>query len=275
MIQPDFTPVSSATLASTTLTLDLGTATGFAVGVQGTGAGTLMETAICGTWELMTEKEVREQRVRGLERLGDARYYRLRDLVLKQCVESNVARIVFEDVHFCKSPLQAQLWVSLRTALWEVRDRLGVELRAVPVPTLKTFACAKPHADKTEMASALQAKAQKAGVKFSSGDDNEIDARWLLYFALAVDEGTRNWTFGWQLKEEKKTAAKARKVQQRLEQKERLKAARADGMHRLESIVRDLGETMAPRAALQAVIQLCRKKRTERKVQKAREYQKS
>jgi hypothetical protein len=261
MIETDFTPPSPATLAATTLTLDLGTHTGYAVGGQGTGATTLMQTAVCGTWELMTEKEVREQRMSGLERLGDARYYRLRDLVLRTCSENKVTRIVIEDVNFCRSAFQAQLWASLRTAVWEVRDRLGLELRAVPVPSLKTFACSQPHAHKTEMASALQTRAQEAGDKFSPGDDNEVDARWLLVYALAVDEGTQSWTFGWQLKEEKKKSAKAKKAERKLEQKERIEAARADGLNRLETMVRELGGKMPHRAARKAVSDLCRSKR--------------
>jgi hypothetical protein len=261
MIQHDFIPPSPARLAATTLTLDLGTHTGYAVGVQGAGATTLMETAMCGTWELMTEREVREQRMSGLERLGDARYYRLRDLVLQQCVVNKVTRIVIEDVNFCRSALQAQLWASLRTAVWEVRDRLAVELRAVPVPSLKSFACAKPHADKSEMASALQARAHQAGGKLRLGDDNETDARWLLYYALDVDAGTRNWKFGWQSKEEVKKSFKARNAQRRLEQKERLKAVRVDGLNRLDTLVKELGERLAPRAARKAVIDLCRNKR--------------
>ena len=210
---------------------------------------------------LLTDKESKEQRRCGLERLGDDRYYRLRDCVLNLCIEHKVTRIVFEDVKYCSSTAQTQVWVSLRTALWEVRDRLNIDLRAVPIPTLKAFACGDPHADKAEMASALQTSELGAGGKLSIGDDNETDARWLLCYALAVDQGTQNWKFGWQLKEAKRAATKANRARRRLEQKERLNAVRADGLNRLDTIVSELGEKMPPRAARKAVIDLCRSKR--------------
>lgn len=218
-------------LATTTLTLDLGTKTGYALGSQGDESTPLMQTTLCGTWVLLTEQEAKKQRKCGLERLGDARYYRLRDLVLQLCRAHNVARIVFEDVKFCHSAVQAQLWSSLRTALWEVRERLGIELRAVPTSTLKSFACGHPNADKTAMELALRAKYQEAGGSAVLGDDNEIDARWLLCFALAVDEGERNWAFGWQLKVKKRIATKAKRARRRLEQNERLMAARASSLN--------------------------------------------
>jgi hypothetical protein len=111
------------------------------------------------------------------------------------------------------------------------------------------------------MASALRTRQREAGGIFSVGDDNETDARWLLCYALAVDDGTQNWKFGWQLKQEKRAATKANRARRRLQQKERLNAVRADGLNRLDTIVSELGEKMPPRAARKAVIDLCRSKR--------------
>jgi hypothetical protein len=252
---------SQGTLTATTLALDLGTRTGYAVGLQGTGTATLMHTALAGTWELLTDKEAMEQRKGGLERLGDARYYRLRDLVLNLCLTHKVTRIVFEDVKFSKSALPTQLWSSLRAALWEVKDRLALQLQTVPVPTLKAFACGNSHADKTEMELALRMREDQFGGTLVLGDDNETDARWLLAYTLAVDQGARSWSFGWQLQHECRIAANTRAAQRKKERKERLAAARADGLSRLDTLVRELGERMTAKAAHQAVTELGRSKR--------------
>ena len=261
MIKPNHPTEPFATLTATTLALDLGTSTGYAVGIQGAEAASLMHTAVAGTWELLTEAEAKQQRQCGLERLGDARYYRLRDRVLDLCRIHKVTRVVFEDVTFSHSTFQTQLWGSLRAALWETRDRLGIELQAVPVPTLKSFACSKPHATKAEMETALRNWVQNARGTYIPGDDNEVDARWLLCYTLAVDAQTRNWAFGWQLKNERKIEARTLGAKRRLEKSKRIKALRADGLKRLDSLVREIGERLTVQAGRKAVMELWRNKR--------------
>lgn len=87
--------------------------------------------------------------------------------------------------------MQAQLWASLRAAVW-LHGRDGLQIDCVPVGTLKKFATGNGSATKDLMAKALGCVVTATGIKsrpFSFTldgrdiDDNEIDAKHLLRFA--------------------------------------------------------------------------------------------
>ena len=93
--------------------------------------------------------------------------------------------IAFEDVEFAKSLAQAQLWGSLRGALWTVGEefcpeQVLVSYLGVPVGTIKRHATGSGGADKSKMLEA--ARGYWPGYEFA--DDNEADARLLLRYVL-------------------------------------------------------------------------------------------
>jgi hypothetical protein len=91
-------------------------------------------------------------------------------------------------------------------------------------------------------------------------DDNEVDARWLLFYALAVDDKTRTWQFGWQLKEKQKLEARAKRAKRRMALKDWERRRRAEGSVELNRLLRTLGETITSQSLKQAVAALCRNK---------------
>lgn len=194
-----------------TLAIDLGTKTGWATDGDS------------GTEILATEKELAEQRKLGNERFLDLRFLRLLAFVKDQ-IRAGARRIVFEDVQFASTQMQAQLWSSLRAAIWAAAapfqarpglDESGqVQAVCVPVGTLKKFASGTGAAQKEDMAAALLASCPAYADR--AMDDNEIDAIWLLKFAEAVDAGQETWTGPYA----RKKAAKAAK-------REKAKAKRA------------------------------------------------
>ena len=102
---------------------------------------------------------------------------------------AGVERIVFEDVQFVRSQGEAQLWATLRTAIWVAIEGTAVAIFVVHVATLKKFATGNGRAKKPDMARALcQAEPQQfhldgdGKVRATDGslvDDNEVDAIWL------------------------------------------------------------------------------------------------
>lgn len=164
------------------LALDLGTHTGWALYEGG--------AITSGTWLLATPKELRAQKKANLDRCCDMRPARLQDHLDKV---GPVDVIYFEDVQFCSTQLQAQLWASLR-AVVSLRYP-GCKIVAVPVGTLKKFATGKGNASKEEMAEALLKKDPaffgdperglfKRGDAIVEVDDNEADALHLLNLAI-------------------------------------------------------------------------------------------
>lgn len=150
------------------LALDLGTKTGWAF-FDG-------EKVTSGTWQLMTPKEVTAMRKAKLDRSRDPRTWRLRENI-KKMLPADL--IIFEDVQFSKTQLQAQMWGSLRGIVWLFQN--GMEIQAVPVGTLKKFATGKGNAQKEDLKRALTGTIE-AGI-LSKMDDNEVDAYWLLQMA--------------------------------------------------------------------------------------------
>jgi len=196
-----------------TLTLDLGTFTGWAC-MEGPSINT------SGTLLLATEHELAHQRKDGNERTHDIRFSRFFKFIQMQ-LEYGVNRIVYEDVQFVRSQCQSQLWASLRTAIWAaVQDQQNIEIFCVSVPSLKMFATGMGNADKTAMARALgkidpthYQFNQATGELCSAGmvmDDNEVDAVWLALFTAAADRGEQHFFSLSQRKAMKKAEAKVK-----------------------------------------------------------------
>jgi Holliday junction resolvasome RuvABC endonuclease subunit len=169
------------------LSLDLGTKTGFALLENG--------SVTSGTWLLATDKELREQKKAKRERCCEMRVEKLFKLVSQLMPADHV---YFEDVQFCTSQAQAQLWASFRGAIMLAVCKPSCVVHAIPVGTLKKFATGKGNAQKDQMASALlQARpdfyAVGSGpkgepqildrVNMRPMDDNEVDALHLLNLA--------------------------------------------------------------------------------------------
>lgn len=127
------------------LALDLGTNTGWALSDRG--------EITSGTWKLLTDKERDKQKKDGLDRCCDVRFARLKEKILA-CWPLDV--VVFEDVQFLSTQLQAQLWAGLRTVV--VLHFPQVRVLCLPVGTLKKFATGSGNATKEMMLAALVQK---------------------------------------------------------------------------------------------------------------------
>jgi hypothetical protein len=156
--------------------LDLGTKTGYAAGLAD-----CPEPSYAGTWVLGKARELRDQSKRGDDRNCDLRLdalgLRLDDVVVPGSL------VVFEDVQFASTTMQAHLWASLRAAVWMQGRKPAVTIRAVPVGTLKKFATGKGNATKEMMAASLYA-AHPSYIS-SKFDDNAVDAIHLWFYAKA------------------------------------------------------------------------------------------
>jgi len=169
------------------LALDLGTKTGWALSDNG--------VVTSGTWVLAKPEEIERMRAEGLDRCCDFRSQRLRQHI--DNIDPHV--VYFEDIQFAKTLLQVQLWASLRAMVW-LRSSIS-QVVAVDVGTLKKFATGKGNADKEHMAAAaikqgafllgrnrkgkpVTIKPEPGGESGPVADDNEIDAWWLLQYAL-------------------------------------------------------------------------------------------
>jgi hypothetical protein len=159
---------------SSILALDLGTKTGWAFGPP----RDYLVPEVWGTWTLAKAKEIREQAQRNDDRNCDCRLARLLKL-LEEWVKPGTL-IVFEDVQFATTSMQAHLWATFRAAVWAQKGRCE-DIRAVPVGTLKKFATGKGNATKPMMAAHLQGRLPWVGIE--NLDDNAVDAVWLWLYA--------------------------------------------------------------------------------------------
>lgn len=164
----------------TTLALDLGTKTGWALCDQG--------VLRAGTWKLATDAVLRKARKEGPFDLRDRDPRASELLRLLRAVQPVVQRVVWEDVQFSSSTAQTQLWATFRGVLWAfLADHPTIHAVPVPVGTLKKFATGSGNADKNEMKEALVAGVKVARVGLSTPvselDDNAIDAVWLAHYA--------------------------------------------------------------------------------------------
>lgn len=170
------------------LALDLGTLTGYALEAPGYPGG-------CGTWKLATDAELRRQKLTRGDRRGDIRFTNLVRHLRYTCECLRVDMMVFEDVQFASTSMQAHLWASLRAAVWLMGDEFKVRVDCCPVGTLKRFATGNGGAKKDAMAAALVAKHDRfffRGDTVVDGstnvelDDNAVDALHLLDWAKSL-----------------------------------------------------------------------------------------
>lgn len=168
------------------LALDLGTKTGWALQMP-TGE------RLSGTKLLLTPKEQKEQKAKGLDRCCDSRPVRLWEFIRLNAPDL----IAFEDVQFMSTQMQAQLWGSLRGVVQTFYPER--KILAVPVGTLKKFATGSGAAKKWQMAAGLALAEPRLWKLDGSGektrvfnvaanrdaDDNEVDAVHLLRYAIA------------------------------------------------------------------------------------------
>ena len=226
-----------------TLTLDLGTDTGWA----------LTETASypqSGAFRLASDEELDTQRREGKDRTLDVRFVRFYRFLAEQ-VQRGAIRIAFEDVGFVSSRMQTQLWASLRSAIWAVAlAHPEVSVIPVPVATLKQFAAGNIHATKADMARALAAHpsggytlTEQGAVRKSNGiaaSDDEVDAIWLAYYVRAFDEGTVILLTAYQRKTQALQERRLRKQERRQRAKAKPAAARLK-REAVKAAIRELG----------------------------------
>lgn len=170
------------------LALDLGTDTGFAL--EDTDGYPLA----CGTWKLATPSELRKQRLTRGDRRGDRRFGSLFMRLNAVCTGFRPNLIVFEDVQFASTSMQAHLWASLRAAVWMMEVLHDIQIDCCPVATLKKFATGSGAADKDAMASylsknprfSLRGKKIFDTVTNTELDDNAVDAIHLLNWAKSL-----------------------------------------------------------------------------------------
>lgn len=175
------------------LALDLGTKTGWALsgwGAAGEGEE-LLESVSSGTWHLSTEKDRKAAAHLRLDRRGDPRVFTLKAKIERLLP---LDLIVFEDVQFLSTQLQAQLWASLRAVVWLQATNL-CRVDCLNVSALKKFATGSGAADKDAMARAIAKKMParfvltpgetyvKVTPEMRPADDNEVDAAHLLLWA--------------------------------------------------------------------------------------------
>jgi len=160
------------------LALDLGTKTGFAFEADN-------YPLACGTLDLGGPETKAA--------FPDQRFFTLVDWLEKLCLGCKPDWIVYEDVQFVKSRLQAHLWATWRAAVWLMSSKHGVKITCCPTGTLKKFATSNGHADKADMARALCYR-PNSRFKLTNGavidsvtgatlDDNAVDALHLLCWA--------------------------------------------------------------------------------------------
>lgn len=224
-----------------TLTLDLGTRTGWALMEH----GSILQS---GTLLLASPDELEMQRQEGKERTLDVRYTRLLKFLLHQVQENGVSRIIFEDVLFSSTQMQSQLWASFRTAIWTVAVLYSVESCGVPVNILKAFATGTGNAKKPEMAKALatimpqyQLDPVQEHVSDASGrvlDDNEVDALWLARYVQEVDKGGQSFSSVFQRKANAKQELRRQRALRRKKAQELKKAALLAEKNRKKAIQR-------------------------------------
>lgn len=146
----------------TTLALDLGTNTGFAIGGSG--------PVVSGTWNF------KPQRYEG----GGMRYLRFRRQLNEIHDAVVISEVWYEEVRRHKSTDAAHVYGGLLATLCSWCEERGIPYGAEPVGAIKKFATGKGNAPKEAMIEA----ARRWG--FEPADDNEADALALLRLRIAA-----------------------------------------------------------------------------------------
>jgi len=193
------------------LALDLGTKTGWAVhqtvpAPSRGGTGYFLRDG--GTWVLSDTKTLLAARKAETIRSIDPRFESLLEHLADACNRYSVEKLIFEDVLFSAYTLQTQLWSSLRAAVWAIAISGHLEIDCLNTASLKKFATGHGGATKLMMAAHLVkkhplefsklakpfpkrdlylCKPHETGLESSFlVDDNEVDARHLLDYALTT-----------------------------------------------------------------------------------------
>jgi len=159
------------------LALDIGTKLGWAV-------GTPTEVECFGTEILARDKDITAFRKLRWDRRLDPRIPTLFRFLVKTHLEQKLDWVVFEDVQFASTTLQAHLWASLRGAIWVFAAENKLSIECLATGKLKLFATGNGAADKDQMERAL-----RRDTRFFSEiklDDNAVDAIHLLKWSQHV-----------------------------------------------------------------------------------------
>jgi len=150
----------------TSLALDLGTTTGWALNASG----------------LITSGTVsfRPNRYDG----GGMRYLRFQNwLTEMDRLSGPIATIWYEEVRRHAGTDAAHVYGGLMATLTAWAEQQGIPYQGVPVGTIKKHATGKGNANKAAMISAAQARG------YSPADDNEADAIAILHWAIETRGG--------------------------------------------------------------------------------------
>ena len=151
----------------TTLALDLGTSTGWALRAPD---GLITSGAV----------SFRPGRFDG----GGMRYLRFTNWLAElDRLSGPIAAIWFEEVRRHAGTDAAHVYGGLMATLTAWAELRGVPYEGVPVGTIKRFATGKGNADKAAMVAAVRARG------FSPADDNEADAIAILLWAIETAGG--------------------------------------------------------------------------------------
>lgn len=169
------------------LALDLGTTLGYALEADN-------YPLSCGSIVLATPKEIKYQAKLRMDRRCDIRFTRLVRWIRLLCRHFHPEWIVFEDVQFASTSIQAHLWATWRAAVWLMVEEFNIQPECCPVGTLKKFATGSGKAEKSDMARYLcqnpRFKLFKDGVydmvTNQKIDDNAVDALHLLNWAKSI-----------------------------------------------------------------------------------------
>lgn len=163
------------------LALDIATKTGWATGLHE-----------AGTWNLMTPSEVTAQAKLRFDRRCDSRIPRLYGWIGSIHRNQPLDWIVFEDVQFASTTMQAHLWASLRAAAWLFSNLNGVKIECLATGKLKLSGAGHGTATKEMMAAhwvkkhpefRLHPKGVVDSVSENILDDNAVDALHLYEWA--------------------------------------------------------------------------------------------
>ncbi|MBF0213038.1 MAG: hypothetical protein HQM00_05660 [Magnetococcales bacterium] len=152
---------------TTTLALDLGTKTGWAVGSKNSGV------TASGT------QNFTPRRFDG----GGMRFLRFRRWLDEINESVDVGEISFEEVRRHQGVDAAHAYGGFLAHLTAWAEERKIPYQGVPVGTIKSHATGKGNAGKSQMIAAMVAKGHHPG------DDNEADALAILYWAMDQSGG--------------------------------------------------------------------------------------